>query len=73
MKARKRNLDDQTVAVMAERFSGVVKLGDLNDFIAPSQACIVNLNGGKIQQPSSDANLKVQFETLPLHVVVGPP
>ena len=24
-------------------FSGAVKLGDLNDFIAPSQACAVNL------------------------------
>ena len=24
-------------------FSGAVKLGDLNDFIAPSQACVVNL------------------------------
>lgn len=29
-------------------FSGTVKIGDLNDFIAPSQACVVNLNGGKI-------------------------
>lgn len=24
-------------------FSGAVRLGDLNDFIAPSQACVVNL------------------------------
>ncbi len=24
-------------------FSGAVKLGDLNDFIGPSQACVVNL------------------------------
>lgn len=24
-------------------FSGAVKLGDLNDFIAPSQACVINL------------------------------
>jgi hypothetical protein len=29
-------------------FSGAVKIGDLNDFIAPSQACVVNLEGGKL-------------------------
>lgn len=27
------------------QFSGAVKIGDLNDFIAPSQACVVSLNG----------------------------
>jgi hypothetical protein len=29
-------------------FSGAVKIGDLNDFIAPSQACVVAL-----QQPAA--------------------
>ena len=29
------------------QFSGAVKLADLNDFIAPSQACVVNINGSK--------------------------
>ena len=29
------------------QFSGAVKLGDLNDFIAPSQACIVALEGAR--------------------------
>ena len=29
-------------------FSGAVKIGDLNDFIAPSQACVVSLDGGKL-------------------------
>lgn len=29
------------------QFSGAVKLADLNDFIAPSQACVVNIHGQK--------------------------
>lgn len=29
------------------QFSGAVKLADLNDFIAPSQACVVNISGKK--------------------------
>lgn len=29
------------------QFSGAVKLADLNDFIAPSQACVVNVDGSK--------------------------
>jgi hypothetical protein len=28
-------------------FSGAVKIGDLNDFIAPSQSCVLNLDGSK--------------------------
>jgi hypothetical protein len=31
-------------------FSGAVKIGDLNDFIAPSQACVVSLQGQKHPQ-----------------------
>ncbi|KAF8099580.1 hypothetical protein N665_0241s0013 [Sinapis alba] len=32
---------------MSERFSPTLRLGDLNDFIAPSQACVVSLKGSK--------------------------
>ncbi|WJX42467.1 Cytosolic Fe-S cluster assembly factor nar1 [Trifolium repens] len=32
---------------MSEKFSPALRIGDLNDFIAPSQACIVSLNGEK--------------------------
>ncbi len=28
-------------------FSGAVRIADLNDFIAPSQQCVVSLNGDK--------------------------
>lgn len=46
------------------QFSGAVKIGDLNDFIAPSQACVVSLQGSK--QPNSSnaataAAVKVRF------------
>lgn len=30
-------------------FSGAIRIGDLNDFIAPSQACVVSLNGNKLE------------------------
>lgn len=41
------------------QFSGAVKLADLNDFIAPSQACVVNIHGkkeGQIQLQKNDLN-----------------
>jgi hypothetical protein len=31
------------------QFSGAVKIADLNDFIAPSQSCVVSLKGNKVQ------------------------
>ncbi|KAL3742297.1 hypothetical protein ACJRO7_017732 [Eucalyptus globulus] len=37
---------------MSERFSATLRIGDLNDFIAPSQACIVSVKGLK---PASSA------------------
>ena len=43
------------------QFSGAVKLADLNDFIAPSQACIVNVNSNgkaQLQLDSSDFDLR---------------
>jgi iron only hydrogenase large subunit-like protein len=39
-------------------FSGAVKLGDLNDYIAPSQACVVALQGGKIAPGQDDASTR---------------
>jgi len=41
------------------QFSGAVKLADLNDFIAPSQACVVSIHGkkeGQIQLQNDDLN-----------------
>ena len=38
-------------------FSGAVKIGDLNDFIAPSQACVVSLEGGKLAA-AADAEVR---------------
>ncbi|CAA7395501.1 unnamed protein product [Spirodela intermedia] len=35
---------------MSEKFSPALRLADLNDFIAPSQGCIVSLQGGKTKQ-----------------------
>lgn len=32
---------------MSEKFSPALRLGDLNDFIAPSQACVISLKGTK--------------------------
>ena len=43
------------------QFSGAVKLADLNDFIAPSQACVVNVDGSKkakLQLDSSDFDIR---------------
>ena len=36
-------------------FSGTVKLGDLNDYIAPAQACVVALQGGKLAPGQDDS------------------
>ncbi|KAG5414357.1 hypothetical protein IGI04_001924 [Brassica rapa subsp. trilocularis] len=32
---------------MSDKFSPTLRLGDLNDFIAPSQACVISLKGSK--------------------------
>ena len=42
------------------QFSGAVKLADLNDFIAPSQACIITLSGKKIGELPSDEAFAVR-------------
>jgi hypothetical protein len=40
------------------QFSGAVKLADLNDFITPSQACVVNIHGKK------EGGVKLDFDDL---------
>ncbi|KAI4298797.1 hypothetical protein L6164_032314 [Bauhinia variegata] len=39
---------------MSEKFSPALRIGDLNDFIAPSQACIVSLKGLKTNTTKPD-------------------
>ncbi|PSC72354.1 cytosolic Fe-S cluster assembly factor narfl [Micractinium conductrix] len=47
-------------------FSGAVKIGDLNDFIAPSQACVVSLEGGKLGAAAAEPELgTVQLQQRP--------
>ena len=36
-----------TVIRSMANFSGAVRIGDVSDFIAPTQACVVNLDGSK--------------------------
>lgn len=43
---------------MTGKFSAALKLGDLNDFIAPSQACVVSLNG--IKKETQDGLVQIQ-------------
>ncbi|BDA43699.1 Cytosolic iron-sulfur assembly component 3 [Coccomyxa sp. Obi] len=43
------------------QFSGAVKLADLNDFIAPSQACVVNINGRKEGAIQLDSNEFINY------------
>ncbi|RDX65133.1 Protein NAR1 [Mucuna pruriens] len=49
---------------MSDKFSAALRIGDLNDFIAPSQACIVSLKGfKKNDKPEvSIANKQVKSE-----------
>lgn len=52
---------------MSEKFSPTLRLTDLNDFIAPSQGCIVSLKGSKPKQEkpeSIDINKQSQTETV---------
>ena len=48
------------------QFSGAVKLADLNDFIAPSQACVVNANASgkaQVQLDFSDFDIRPEVST----------
>eukprot|EP00897_Mesotaenium_endlicherianum_P006824 jgi/Mesen1/616/ME000108S10774 len=42
---------------MSEKFSGAVRIVDLNDYIAPSQACVVNLKGQKDVEKTSQPSV----------------
>jgi hypothetical protein len=42
------------------QFSGAVKLNNLSDYIAPSQACVVNLKGGKLSADDEDAEARAR-------------
>ena len=48
------------------KFSSTVKVGDLNDFIAPSQACVVSLQGTKLDAaPPADLQVLLYAIQLP--------
>lgn len=50
---------------MSEKFSATLRIGDLNDFIAPSQACIVSLKGLKATTTKPDkVEVFLRFEYL---------
>ncbi|XP_059624811.1 protein NAR1 [Cornus florida] len=42
---------------MSEKFSATLRIGDLNDYIAPSQGCVVSLNGLKAKSTKLDKSL----------------
>ncbi|CAL0309127.1 unnamed protein product [Lupinus luteus] len=44
---------------MSEKFSAALRIGDLNDYIAPSQACIVSLKGLKTNATKLDQKPEV--------------
>ncbi|XP_019439994.1 PREDICTED: protein NAR1 [Lupinus angustifolius] len=46
---------------MSEKFSAALRIGDLNDYIAPSQACIVSLKGSKTITTKSDNKPQVSI------------
>ncbi|KAF7840533.1 protein NAR1-like isoform X1 [Senna tora] len=54
---------------MSRKFSPALRIGDLNDFITPSQACIVSLKGLKSSTSKSD---KVEVSTSKKQVQSGP-
>lgn len=47
---------------MSEKFSPALRIGDLNDYIAPSQACIISLKGIKLKSTRQD---NLQEEVVP--------
>lgn len=50
-------------------FSGSVKIQDLSDFIAPSQACVVKLDGSKKLELNADDVGEVSGDTCMAHIV----
>ena len=47
---------------MSEKFSPALRITDLNDFIAPSQACIVSLKGFKASSAKPSDKPEVFFD-----------
>ncbi|KAF8409702.1 hypothetical protein HHK36_005781 [Tetracentron sinense] len=50
---------------MSEKFSPTLRIGDLNDFIAPSQGCIVSLKGLKASTTSKQERVVKQEKVAP--------
>ncbi|OMO89337.1 Iron hydrogenase, small subunit-like protein [Corchorus capsularis] len=44
---------------MSEKFSPTLRIGDLSDFIAPSQACVVSLKGLKATPNKPESQVKI--------------
>lgn len=42
---------------MSEKFSATLRIGDLNDYIAPSQGCVVSLKSANSNAASSSSRL----------------
>lgn len=57
---------------MTGKFSAALKLGDLNDFISPSQSCVVSLNGIKKKEPSQDGLVQIQEREKAKTIDTGP-
>ncbi|CAJ1941483.1 unnamed protein product [Sphenostylis stenocarpa] len=53
---------------MSEKFSAGLRIGDLNDFIAPSQACIVSLKGLKQNDKPQVSIAKKQDKSDPVKI-----
>ncbi|XP_030496336.2 protein NAR1 [Cannabis sativa] len=59
---------------MSEKFSPTLRIGDLSDFIAPSQACIVSLKGFKSSAANKSSDIsevstsKTQLKTDPVKI-----
>ncbi|XP_041027896.1 protein NAR1 [Juglans microcarpa x Juglans regia] len=57
---------------MSEKFSATLRIGDLSDFIAPSQACIVSLKGLKSNSTKHDkaevSSSNKQLQTDPVKI-----
>ncbi|KAA8519196.1 hypothetical protein F0562_013452 [Nyssa sinensis] len=45
---------------MSEKFSATLRIGDLNDYIAPSQGCVVSLKGLKATTTKHDKSEKLE-------------
>lgn len=54
---------------MSDKFSATLRIGDLSDFIAPSQACIVSLKGLKSNSAKPDKAEVFSFNSIDYSVV----